>query len=115
MTIEILEYLDIWGRSPFGVWFSNLDARAAAKVTASIDRMGRGLMTNVESVGEGVYEKKLSFGPGYRVYFGMRTDGRVTTAVFLLQGGTKKMQSRDIARAKQYWRDYKKRFRSGAN
>ena len=115
MTIEILEYLDLNGRSPFGDWFSNLDARAAAKVAASIDRMGRGLMTNVESVGEGVYERKVSFGPGYRVYFGLRTDGRVTTAVLLLQGGTKKMQSRDIARAKQYWRDYKKRFRSGAS
>jgi putative addiction module killer protein len=45
----------------------------------------------------------IGFGPGYRVYFGR--DGEVL--VILLTGGTKKRQQRDIATAKEYWRDYK--------
>ena len=113
MIIELLEYLDGRGRSPYGKWFDRLNARAAAKVTAAIDRIGRGLMTNVQSIGGGVYERKVNFGPGYRIYFGSETDGRVTTIVILLNGGTKKAQSKDINLARQYWKDYKSRKRRG--
>jgi putative addiction module killer protein len=59
----------------------------------------------VESVGGGVYERKIDFGPGYRVYFGM--DGE--TLVMLVGGGTKKRQVQDIAPAGEPWADYKKR------
>ena len=113
MIIEILEYLDDSGHSPYGKWFNKLNAKAAAKVVAAIDRIGRGLMTNVESVGGGVYERKVNFGPGYRIYVGLETDGRVTRVVILLNGGTKKGQSDDIDLAKQYWKDYKSRKRRG--
>ena len=57
----------------------------------------------LKSVGEGVLEYKIDFGPGYRVYFGRDGD----TIVILLTGGTKKRQQRDIDAAKAYWRDYK--------
>lgn len=107
MTIEILEFLDDSGHSPFGRWFNKLNARAAAKITTAIDRIGRGLMTNVESVGSGVYERKVNFGPGYRIYFGLETDGRATKVVILLNGGSKKAQSKNIDLAKLYWKDYK--------
>jgi putative addiction module killer protein len=113
MTIEILEYLDNRGHSPYGQWFNTLNARAAAKVTAAIDRIGRGLMTNIESVGGGVYERKINFGPGYRIYFSSEIGGRVATIVILLNGGTKKSQSKDIVLARQYWKDYKHRKRRG--
>jgi len=113
MTIEILEYLDDTGQSPYGKWFEKLNAKAAAKVTSSIDRIGRGLMTNVKSVGAGVYERKIDFGPGYRVYFGRVTDGRVTKIVIMLHGGTKKGQTKDIDLARRYWKDYKTRKRRG--
>jgi len=113
MIIEILEYLDGSGHSPYGKWFNKLNAKAAAKVTAAIDRIGRGLMTNIESVGGGVYERKVNFGPGYRIYVGLETDGRVTRVVILLNGGTKKGQRNDIDLAKQYWKDYKSRRRRG--
>ena len=113
MDIEILEYLDDIGRSPYGRWFEELNAKAAAKVTSAIDRIGRGLMTNVESVGTGVYERKIDFGPGYRIYFGTVTDGRITKIVILLHGGMKKGQTRDIALAKRHWKDYKTRKRRG--
>lgn len=70
-------------------------------------------MSNVESVGGGVSEIKIDFGPGYRVYFGSETDGRTTRIVILLHGGTKKRQSKDIDVAKEYWKDYKARQRKG--
>ncbi len=113
MTIEILEYVDESGYSPYGRWFDKLGAKAAAKVTTTIDRIGRGLMSNVESVGRGVYERKIDFGPGYRIYFGAETDGRKTQIVILLRGGTKKGQSKDIKLAKKNWKNYKLRKRRG--
>jgi len=70
-------------------------------------------MTNVESVGGGVYERKVEFGPGYRIYFGLESDGRVTKVVILLNGGSKMGQSNDIDLAKLYWKDYKSRKRKG--
>jgi putative addiction module killer protein len=63
----------------------------------------QGNFSNVKSVGEGVLEFRIDFGPGYRVYFGR--DGE--TVVILLTGGTKKRQQRDIEAAHAYWRDYK--------
>lgn len=69
--MKIVEYLAVNGASPFRNWFDRLDSRAAAKVTTALTRMGMGSTSNVESVGGGVYERKIDYGPGYRVYFGM--------------------------------------------
>jgi putative addiction module killer protein len=60
----------------------------------------------VKSVGGGVNELKIEFGPGIRVYFGR--DGEAV--VILLGGGTKKRQQRDIAKAQERWLDYKRRM-----
>jgi putative addiction module killer protein len=113
MTIEILEYLAPDGASIFGKWFAGLDPKAAAKVTSAIDKIERGLLGDVESVGDGVSERKIDFGPGYRIYFGSETDGLITKIVILLCGGTKRRQSDDIAKAKELWNDYKSRKRRG--
>jgi putative addiction module killer protein len=64
-----------------------------------------GNTSNAKSVGAGVFELKVNFGPGYRVYFGK--DGH--EIVILLGGGTKKRQLRDIEAAQDRWRDYKDR------
>jgi putative addiction module killer protein len=69
------------------------------------DRISLGNFSNVEGVGFGVFEYKLDFGPGYRVYFGK--DGEAL--VILLGGGTKKRQRRDIEAALANWQDYKRR------
>ena len=61
--------------------------------------------SSVKGVGSGVFEFRINFGPGYRVYFGK--DGEAV--VILLGGGTKKRQDRDIATALERWTDYKKR------
>ena len=103
--VEVREYLDPRGRSPFAEWFDGLNAQAAAKVIAAVTRIGSGNFSNVKGVGAGVYEYKIDFGPGYRVYFGK--DGE--TLVILLGGGTKKRQHRDIEDAIARWQDYKRR------
>jgi putative addiction module killer protein len=82
-----------------------LDAVAAAKVTTAVRRLELGNLSNVKGVGGGVFEYRIDFGPGYRVYVGR--DGE--PLVILLGGGTKKRQDRDIAIARERWGDYKKR------
>lgn len=103
--MTVLEYLDRPDSSPFAVWFRSLDATAAAKVTTALRRLELGNFSNVKGVGAGVFEYRIDFGPGYRVYFGKDGD----TVVILLAGGTKKRQDRDIADAQERWADYKKR------
>ena len=105
--IEVREYLDAKGNSPYAKWFNRLNATAAVKVVTAIHRMGQGNFSNVKGVGAGVYEHRIDFGPGYRVYFGK--DGNLLMR--LLAGGTKKRQDADITAAKTHWRDYKRRKR----
>jgi putative addiction module killer protein len=109
-VLELRYYLTGDGQSPFESWFSDLDAAAAAKVSVALVRLGQGNASNAKSVGEGVLEYRIDWGPGYRVYFGR--DGEVL--VILLTGGTKKRQRRDIERAKELWADYKRRRRPPA-
>jgi putative addiction module killer protein len=105
MIIELREFLDECGRSSFTDWFDGLDPIAAAKVSTALIGLERSNASNVEGVGAGVFELKIHFGPGYRVYFGR--DGE--RLVVLLGGGTKKRQSRDIAIAKDRWAVYRAR------
>jgi putative addiction module killer protein len=91
MMLSVLEYLDGAGSSPFAKWFQTLDAVAAAKVTTAVRRLELGNFSNVKGVGARVFEGRIDFGPGYRVYFGK--DGEAV--VILLGGGTKKRQDRD--------------------
>ncbi len=104
-TRNIVEYQNKNGVSPFGKWFSQLNADAAARITTVLYRMEQGNLSNAKSVGKGVFEYKLNYGPGYRIYFGQ--DGNVL--VILLHGGTKKRQKQDIGFAQELWVDYKAR------
>ena len=105
MTMEIQEYLDTHGRSSFARWFNRLDAQAAAKVVTALVRMEQGNLSNAKSVGAGVLECRIDFGPGYRVYFGR--DGDVL--IILLGGGTKKRQQKDIKITQDLWQEYRRR------
>jgi putative addiction module killer protein len=105
-VIEIREYVDArWlerlRRSPFARWFDRLPAEAAAKVTTAVARLSQGYRTNISGVGEGVLERTIDWGPGYRVYFARDGDD----VIIPLGGGTKK----DIKLAKERWADYRKR------
>src|SRR5436305_3517375 len=103
--IDIREYIDRQGNSSYAAWFNSLNAQAAAKVTTALTRLALGNFSNVKGVGSGVFEYKIDFGPGYRVYFGK--DGE--RLVILLGGGAKKRQQHDIHTALTNWQDYKQR------
>lgn len=101
--MEIREFLNARGQSPFARWFEDLDARAAVKVTVALARMEQGNLSNAKSVGDGVQEYRIDWGPGYRLYFGRDGD----TLIILLCGGTKRRQEHDITRATALWRAYR--------
>lgn len=108
MTWMSEEFLDEAGRSPFARWYGRLPTSAAAKVTTALYRLAAGNTSNVKSVGHGVHELRIDFGPGYRVYFG--TDGEIM--IILLGGGSKSGQQQDIERAWRRWAEYKRRKRT---
>lgn len=107
--LEVREYIDRSGRSPFAAWSDCLNQEAAAKVASALARIQQGNFSAAKGVGSGVFEYRIDFGPGYRIYFGRDGD----RLVILLGGGTKKRQHADILTALQRWRDYKARRRKG--
>jgi putative addiction module killer protein len=96
---EILICQDGNGRAAFTEWLNGLDVVSRARIRVRIDRIEDGLMGDVRAVGEGVFELRLDFGPGYRVYF-----GQMGQQIHLILGGSKQGQSEDIDRAKRFWR-----------
>lgn len=82
-----------------------LNAQAAAEVTMAVTRMAQGNLSNARSVGAGLQEYRIDFGPGYRIYFGRDGD----RLVILLGGGIKKRQQEDIRRAQDLWTEYRRR------
>lgn len=107
LVIEVREYVDAKGRTPYRDWVVKLDTAARVRVITAILRMERGNFSTAKGVGSGVSELRLDFGPGYRIYFGR--DGE--RLVILLGGGTKRRQQADINAAHALWADYKRRKR----
>lgn len=101
-AFEIREYT-VEGRSPFAEWFDALDAVTADRVDRYIRRLETGNFGAAKVVDEGVFELRLDFGPGYRVYYGR--EGK--TLIILLGGGSKRRQDADIAAAIARWKHYK--------
>ena len=101
-SFEIREYMEA-GRSPFAEWFGGLDAVTAARVDRYIRRLEAGNFGAAKPLREGVFELRLDFGPGYRVYYGR--EGR--TIIVLLGGGSKRRQDADIAGTVELWKRYK--------
>ena len=85
------------------------DRHAAARVATALYRIETGNLSNAKGVGGGVFEYRIDFGSGYRIYFGR--DG--AALVILLGGGTKTRQQRDIEDARARWREYRYRKRTG--
>lgn len=109
LMIKLVVYATEEGKAPFDNWFKNLETAAALKVRTVLARIETGNLGDVKPVGQGVSERRITFGPGYRVYFGQDGD----KLVILLCGGTKKRQSKDIEQAKIFWDDYKNRKQQG--
>ena len=91
------------GKAPFEQWMHSLrDKQTKARILTRIDRVRLGNFGDCESVGAGIYELRIHFGPGYRVYFGLHG----SEIVLLLCGGDKSTQARDIEMAKVYWQEF---------
>lgn len=106
--IEIRRYMTRAGRIVFSEWFAELvDRNAHARVADRIDRVEEGNFGDCKSLGGGLFELRIKYGPGYRVYYGMIGQ----TCILLLCGGDKRKQSADIERARRYWQDYRERTR----
>jgi len=87
----------------FQRWHRELrDSRAVARITAAIERIQFGLLGDCKSVGQGVSEIRISYGPGYRLYYTIRE----RQLIVLLCGGDKTTQRRDIKRAQKLKEDY---------
>src|ERR1700688_443512 len=103
-AIEIRHYMNNGGRDVFVDWLSKLpDIRAKAKIVARIDRLAAGNFGDSRSLGQGLHELRIDWGPGYRVYYAMIG----TLCVLLLCCGDKRKQSSDIERARAYLNEYK--------
>ena len=103
--IEVFE--DESGFFPYETWLDTLDKKTAARIEAKVGRFRLGNFGDHKNVGEGVWEARLFFGPGYRLYFGKEKN----KIILLLTGGDKSTQRRDILRAKACLESW--RFRNG--
>jgi len=101
VTIKI--YVTVQGREPFTEWLRRIeDVRSRAVIRARLNRIRLGNFGDCHSVGDGVYEFRIDYGPGYRIYFG-RLGAKM---ILLLCAGSKRGQQKDIERAKLYWKAY---------
>ena len=101
-SFEIREYVEN-GRSPYAQWFGGLEKVTAARVSTYIRRIAAGNFGAAKALQDGVFELRMDFGPGYRVYYGRK--GRAI--IILLGGGSKRRQDADIAAAVQRWKRLK--------
>ena len=107
-AIEIQYYRNPNGRQPFTEWFESIrDKNTRNRIGQRLKRLEDGNSGDCQSVGGGIFELRLHFGPGYRIYFG-QIDNRL---ILLLCGGDKTSQQRDIELAKSYLIEYKETHR----
>lgn len=104
---KILErYVAPEGHEPYTEWLNSIkDKITKARIINGVTKMENGNFGVSESVGAGVIELKLDFGPGYRVYYALEGE----KIVLLLLGGSKKGQQADINKAQSYLKDYRSR------
>ena len=104
--MELRRYLTASGRDVFGEWLAGLrDTRTKAKVVARLDRLSAGNFGDCKALRGGLFELRINWGPGYRVYYALVD----RVCVLLLCGGDKRKQSSDIKRALEYLKDYRER------
>jgi putative addiction module killer protein len=105
MNIEV-SYLEMDdGTCPYLEWERQLDTTARGAVRIRINRIRLGNFGDCKSVTAmpNLFELRVHLGPGYRIYFGKIKEA----IVIILCGGSKKSQTRDIKKAKEYWQIYK--------
>lgn len=95
------------GIRPFDEWVKALrDRQALARIEKRLIRLRDGNPGDYKAIGMGIYELRIDYGPGYRVYFAFSGQ----QVVLLLCGGDKKTQTADIEKAGAYWNDFQERI-----
>lgn len=101
---EIQRYVTPTGKIPFDLWFNRLgDRQAQYRIDLRLKKLQLGNLGDCRFVGEGVYELKIDYARGYRLYFGQVG----IKIILLLCGGDKSTQDQDIRQAQKYWQDYR--------
>ena len=103
---EVRNYLTAEGHDPYADWLISLtDRQAQARIVVRVGRMASGNWGDVKSVGSGVWEARIDWGPGYRIYYAQAGQ----RLLLLLLGGDKRNQQADIEQAKRHWTDWQQR------
>ena len=101
---QLTYYTDSTGEKPFKKWLYSLRDRAAfARITTRLERVELGNVGDHKNVGSGIFELRIHYGPGYRVYYAHSGN----QIVLLLLGGDKTTQEQDITTATAYWKQYR--------
>jgi putative addiction module killer protein len=102
---EIEIYAEDNGKEPFTEWLDSLEKIDRARIKARLDRIVFGNLGEYKHIDGDIYELKFKNHSGFRIYFGYE-DNKM---IFLLTGGNKDTQNKDIEKAKFYWKNYNKR------
>ena len=106
-AFKVRHYISCAGENVFDKWLTELMLASQAKIAIRIDRIAAGNFGDCKSLGQGLYELRIDWGPGYRVYNAMV--GKVCALLFC--GDDKRKQPSDIKRTLEYLRDYRARIR----
>lgn len=106
---EVQDYLSPEGADPYAQWLAALvDRQARARVVVRVLRMATGNFGDCKPLRDGVWELRIDWGPGYRVYYAQA--GK--RLILLLAGGDKRRQTADIDTAVNRWNDWQHRRKS---
>lgn len=101
-SYEVEIFRTLSDECPFEDWLDSLDRTMRQRILARVARMKHGQFGDCKAIDRSLYELRLFFGPGYRVYFGEHRG----CAILILAGGDKSTQNKDIKKAKDYWKTY---------
>jgi putative addiction module killer protein len=105
--MEILHYVTESNEDPYQEWLDGLrDRSARVAIQRRVDRLALGNFGDHKACRDGVWELRIDFGPGYRIYYSQ--SGK--EIVLLLCGGSKRTQTSDIDQAVNFWQDYQRRL-----
>jgi putative addiction module killer protein len=105
-VFELRHYTTADGVDVFAQWLDSLrDRQAQARVAARLVRLNNGSFGDCKPLGEGVWELRIDWGPGYRVYYAIQSQ----RLILLCEGGDKRSQAADIKRAIERWQDWQQR------
>lgn len=105
MNYQIIVYETQNSKLPFNDWIDGLDIQARQRIRMKLERLGLGNFSNCKSIGIGISELKIDFGPGYRIYYSLID----SETILVLFAGIKRAQQRDIEKAKKFLKDFKSR------